>query len=50
MTNTEQIFLRFPQVIKKTKFSKSTINRREKSANSLKESNGEALFFGTLMK
>ena len=30
MTNTEQIFLRFPQVIKKTKFSKSTINRREK--------------------
>ena len=29
MTN-EPIFLRFPQVIEKTSFSKSTINRREK--------------------
>ena len=26
----ESIFLRFPQVIEKTSFSKSTINRREK--------------------
>ena len=26
----EAIFLRFPQVIEKTSFSKSTINRREK--------------------
>ena len=26
----ESVFLRFPQVIEKTSFSKSTINRREK--------------------
>ncbi len=30
MSKNEPIFLRFPQVIEKTSFSKSTINRKEK--------------------
>tara|TARA_B100000965_G_C19137229_1_gene560078 strand:- start:216 stop:419 length:204 start_codon:yes stop_codon:yes gene_type:complete len=30
MSKNEPVFLRFPQVIKRTSLSKSTINRREK--------------------
>ena len=30
MSNNEPVFLRFPQVMKRTSLSKSTINRREK--------------------